>query len=385
MKVEFLKGKKSDYEELVDFANYVFSHNGGKTDFPSILPKLYKKEYDTMENHYIVKEDGKIKAVVGVFPMELMVLDKKLKVGGIGTVSVHPYSRGSGYMKELMNMALKDMKKQGFAFSCLGGMKQRYEYFSYTPCGQKINFTINNENIRHKLSNYINDKITFNEIKENDIEILEKAYHLYNKYSYKFKREKTMFLDILKSWGFKVYSIMDNDNFVGYIVVSDDKKYISELVVSYEKMYLEVIANYINHNNVKEVNIELPIWERENISNLFDISEESTINNCYQFNIINYEKTLEALLRFKRSYSKLENGRMTINIKEYGSIEIVIDNYNITINSFDGECDIELNHLKAMQLIFSPFSSFILNDEKVNKVIKSWFPVPLFISTQDKI
>ena len=50
-----------------------------------------------------------------------------------------------------------------------------------------------------------------------------------------------------------------------------------------------------------------------------------------------------------------------------------------------GKCDIELNHLKAMQLLFSPFSSFILEDEKVNKVINSWFPIPLFISTQDKV
>ena len=40
-------------------------------------------------------------------------------------------------MKKLMNMALEDMKKQGFHLSCLGGMKQRYEYFSYTPCGQR--------------------------------------------------------------------------------------------------------------------------------------------------------------------------------------------------------------------------------------------------------
>ena len=92
MSIEFLKGIESDYEEIVDFANYVFSHSGGKTDFPSLLPKLYKREYNTMENHYIVKENGKIKAIVGVFSMDLMVLDKKLKVGGIGTVSVHPYS-----------------------------------------------------------------------------------------------------------------------------------------------------------------------------------------------------------------------------------------------------------------------------------------------------
>lgn len=385
MKVEFLKGTESDYEEIVDFANYVFSYSGEKTDFPSLLPKLYKKEYNTMDNHYIVKEDGKIKAVVGVFPMELMVLDRKLKVGGIGTVSVHPYSRGSGYMKKLMNMALEDMKNEGFAFSCLGGMKQRYEYFSYTPCGQEAYFTINNENVKHKLKDYINDKIIFKEILENNIEFLDKAYDLYNNSDYKFKREKSMFLDILKSWSFKVYSIENNYSFLGYMVVTPDKKYVSELVINNDELYLAVIANYINYNNLEEINLELSIWEKKKIREIFDIAESSTINSCYQFNIINYEETLEILLKFKNSYSELEEGRIAIDIKEYGKIEIVINSEVISVNTFNGKCDIELNHLKAMQLLFSPLSTFILEGEKNNKIINSWFPIPLFISTQDKV
>ena len=56
MIVEFLKATKEDYDELVNFANYVFSNSSEKTDFPSLLPKLYKKEYYTMNNHYITKK-----------------------------------------------------------------------------------------------------------------------------------------------------------------------------------------------------------------------------------------------------------------------------------------------------------------------------------------
>ena len=62
MKVEFLKAAEADFDEVVDFANYVFSH----------------------EYHYLVKENGKIKALVGAFPMELSVLGQTLKVFGIG-------------------------------------------------------------------------------------------------------------------------------------------------------------------------------------------------------------------------------------------------------------------------------------------------------------
>ncbi|MDU2490574.1 MAG: GNAT family N-acetyltransferase [Clostridium celatum] len=385
MIVEFLKATKEDYDELVNFANYVFSNSSEKTDFPSLLPKLYKKEYYTMNNHYIVKEDGKIKAVVGVFPMELMVLNRRLKVAGIGTVSVHPNSRGSGYMKKLMNMALDEIKNNSFDFSCLGGMKQRYEYFSYTPCGQEVHFTINNENVKHKLNSYINDKIIFREILENEMEFLDKAYDLYNNGNYKFKREKFIFLDVLRSWSFRIYSIESNNNFLGYMVVTQDKKYVSELVVNNDELYLTVIANYINYNKLEEINIELPLWEKKRIREFFDIAESSTINSSYQFNIINYEETLEILLNFKNSYSKLEEGRISIDIREYGKFEIVVNSEGVSVNAFNGKCDIELDHLKAMQFLFSPLSSFILENEKINNIINSWFPIPLFISTQDKV
>ena len=187
MGIEFLKAKEEDFDDLVNFINYVFSNDGEESDFINLLPKLYKQEYNTMKNHYIVKENGEIKAVVGAFPMELIILDNtSLKITGIGTVSVHPYSRGYGYMKKLMNMALKDMRKQGIHISCLSGKRQRYEYFGYTPCGQKIYYTIKAENVKHRLNQYINKNISFKEVKNNNLDFIDKAYELYSKNKFKF-------------------------------------------------------------------------------------------------------------------------------------------------------------------------------------------------------
>lgn len=75
---EYLKADKKDYEELVDFINYVFSHSGGKTDFPSLLPKVYKNK-DKIKYHHIIKVDKRIKGVVGAFPLTLSLLDEKSK------------------------------------------------------------------------------------------------------------------------------------------------------------------------------------------------------------------------------------------------------------------------------------------------------------------
>ncbi len=125
MRVEYLKAEEKDYNELIDFINYVFSHSGGAVDFPTLLPKLYKTK-NTMKNHYIVKEDNKIKGVVGAFPDTLSIDDEHINIVGIGSVSTHPYSRGTGYMKKLMNLAIEDMKNDNIDISVLSGYKQRY-------------------------------------------------------------------------------------------------------------------------------------------------------------------------------------------------------------------------------------------------------------------
>ena len=96
------RGNSAMREDYIDFINYVFGFNGTKDDFVKLLPKLYKPEYLPCENNYVVTEDGKLKAAIGVYPRELDVMGTKLKFHGVGNVAVHPYSRSKGYMRELL-------------------------------------------------------------------------------------------------------------------------------------------------------------------------------------------------------------------------------------------------------------------------------------------
>lgn len=76
--VSVVKGSPEDFEDILDFGNYVFD-----IDFKELLPKLYNAKIDTAPNHLLVKENDKIKAMVGCFPLELNVIDITLKVKGI--------------------------------------------------------------------------------------------------------------------------------------------------------------------------------------------------------------------------------------------------------------------------------------------------------------
>ena len=218
--------------------------------------------------------------------MELSVLGQTLKVFGIGTVSVHPYSRGCGYMKQLMNMALGDMKEQGVHLSCLGGKRQRYEHFGYTPCGQKLSFTLNNENIKYRLNHYVNENLIVKGVTDD----IEQAYELYNKAQFKVTREKSVFLDWLRSWDFNVYFVYECNHFIGYVVVNKENTYISELVVKNDEDYIRVLATYIHNNKADFVNFELPVWEKQKIKQLTQVAEDVTLHHAYQFNVLNYEE-----------------------------------------------------------------------------------------------
>ena len=75
--------------------------------------------------HFLARENGRIRGMVGLLPFNLRVLDETLKVGFIGTVSVHQYSRGMGHMKKSMAMSTQYAREHDIDFNMLGGQRQR--------------------------------------------------------------------------------------------------------------------------------------------------------------------------------------------------------------------------------------------------------------------
>ncbi|EOU1700217.1 GNAT family N-acetyltransferase [Clostridium perfringens] len=419
---EYLKADEKDYEELVDFINYVFSHSGESTDFPVLLPKLYKNK-DKIKYHHIIKVDNMIKGVVGAFPLTLSLLGEKVNVVGIGSVSAHPYSKGQGYMKELMNKAICEMKNENVDMSVLNGYRQRYEHFGYEPCGQHINFNILDLNINYKRDELINKGISIHLLDENDPNIVEKAYKLHCKKNVKIERKKEEFLDILKSWNCRIYSVFKNGEFIGYI--SSNNGFIEEIVIENNNDLNFVIASYIKTFNHREVNVRVPIYEREKISQLLKICENYSITKNNNFRIFNYEKIVRIMLKLKVTYSNLEDGEYNIKIINYGILKIKVHKNNVEVkkveektykakgnfnnsedviyeekeyfhnsgeeiykdkdafNSSEEEFHIELNELEVMEFLFSPIKSYFNFDKDTPSFLNSWLPLPLYIDNLD--
>ncbi len=133
--IQCRKAIPEEYDEIIDFINYVFSQNERPHDFKKLLPKLYGDSRNYAGIHYLVKEDDKIKALICAMPIEYNIYGNGIKACCIGMVSVHPYARSKGYMKRLMKEVLTDIKNQGYHYVFLGGQRQRYEYFGFEPSG----------------------------------------------------------------------------------------------------------------------------------------------------------------------------------------------------------------------------------------------------------
>jgi hypothetical protein len=158
--------------------------------------------------------------MICVWPVELTIYEETIKAECIGTVSVHSYLRGKGYMKLLMDAAIKDMKKNDCAFAFLRGQRQRYEYYGFEPSGIQIDYTVTKTNIRHCFKNIDISKMVFTSLDDNE-QFVEEAFSLYQSQSVKAAREKDKFLLIIKSGASEPNAILYDGNFAGYFSLQD--------------------------------------------------------------------------------------------------------------------------------------------------------------------
>ena len=133
------RGTPEDYEDILDFGNYIF-----RTDFAALLPKLYKDHPERAAEHLLVTEQRpggeRIRGMSGLFRIPMNVCGRKLMASGVGTVAVHPYDRGKGYMKLTVGGCVDWAREEGHDFVILSGRKQRYQHYGFEKCGSIYSF-----------------------------------------------------------------------------------------------------------------------------------------------------------------------------------------------------------------------------------------------------
>jgi len=374
--VEYVKGTKDDKEEVVDFINYVFSQSRCPHDFKSIVPKVYSDDVDGLGAiHYLAKKDGRIKAAVANRVIDISVGGEIIKAGLVGSVSVHPYSRGEGYMKKLMTEMISEARDMGIDIMILGGQRQRYGYFGFENAGTNLKYTVTKTNIRHCLKDVDFNKITFKPISCADEDERNGMQKLYESLSYHAKRDKKEYVNIMKNWNRECLLIYKDGEFQGY---SYDG--FGEVVLKNEEDFKLVLPALFKRNNIDKTDIYLQPFNKERCALLSEICEICEIVPFEMINVLNWKKVLKAYLEFKASYEKLEDGKQEIKIDDE-KLEISVTSGKVLVEEKKAlsKDAISFTHNMAERVFFSP-ETYLFKEPK----LKNWAPLPFAIDGPDQ-
>lgn len=370
--------KPEMYEELMTFLNKVFGIEDSFPGFENLLPKLYKKEQNPCESNYVIYENGKMVAAVGVYKGILKVGTEELTYAGIGNVAVEERCRNRGLMRECMEMALGDMAVQGVDFIVLGGQRQRYGYYGFETVGIEYRASINRTNVRHVYHGSKNDAIEIRELDSNNQEILDTMYQLHISREFHSERQREHFADIMYSWCEKVRVILKNGRCVGYFTGN-----MQELTLENMSDFPEVISTWLQEN--EETELIVPAWDYKLLDVVSEWYEYLDKGATEMFCILNYCKVLKVLLTWKAQQESLSDGQMTLKIhgdRINTKLMVKMEDNIVSVEEYEDEAELILSPQEAMQLFFGLYSDKrrILRPE-----IRTWFPLPIYIEHADEV
>ena len=386
--------RPQDYDDVIDFANYVFSHDQKPHDFPAMLPKLYKREYFMDGIHYLIREDTKIKAAVGAYPIEWEFPGMSIHGRGIGMVSVHPYSRGKGYMTELIQKAMDDMKRDGMIFSCLSGNRQRYENFGYALAGSAYVFTFNEANVRHASGPHQSTGFSLKSVGPQDLSLLEQIYLMHEEKTLRLKRKREKFFDILSTWNAEVFAVMDGNSFFGYLVGKAGKNtgeyLVTEINLSDISRLPEISSLLLRSIQGQDQKITVHIYasshEAEKISILSGFCQTWAQNPSYHFAVFDYVRFIDPFLKLRAAERRLADGSFFFRLKGGVSFRLAVEQGIPSITETpDYSPEFSFTNLDVLHFLFSPHAAGTFTEIQKSAFLQSLLPLPLFFEDADKV
>ncbi|MDE7478473.1 MAG: GNAT family N-acetyltransferase [Lachnospiraceae bacterium] len=380
-------------EEILDFANMVFSMEYSSTDFNALLPKAYDKTRCSILTHHIIRENNKIRALIDCYPVTMKLNgeeDRELKAVYVGTVSVHPKSRKKGYMIELMKRAEEDAVREGCALMILDGSRHRYQPFGFERAGIQYSFQLDTNNIRHCCTQ-IYDKTYMASPVYSFAAFQERSpylKYLYELYQYRTVTARTQddFLRCLQSYHGETYVILKEDIPVGYVNLSEDKGNILEIELKDIQELPRVVYDLMMDCDLEQLDIRAGMDETDKIEQLQKMCDCCNSLMSHQIKILDYEAVLEFLLKWKQKYCTLAICDYVIGVRD--DITGIVENYLLSVS----ETQIQVSHTKqsadtvfeALELVrVLTTNLFFVEQHKIKNAPAGWFPLPFYLPEAD--
>ncbi|RUS45136.1 GNAT family N-acetyltransferase [Cohnella sp. AR92] len=370
--VEYRMARPDEREECIDLANYAF-----RFDFETLMPKAYGKNAGSPAMHWVAAdEQGRLRAQVAILPETLTVCGDTLRVGYLGTVSVHPRARGEGHMKELMNRWLEELR-QSYDMIVLYGQRQRYEYFGFTLGGVKFKYTVGEANVRHALKQVDDQGLSFRPLFE--IEGAEAFAHRINAARPAFvERELQQLPAILTTLHQQPLGVLDNGRLIGYLLASQAGDEISELAMDHAEDIPRALKAYLAHKGTDRVAIHAPEYDASLNAALGAIAEDFAIETSDMYHIIDFANVLKAYLTLKHTTIGLAPGEFSA-VMDGQPVTARADANGVTVERSAKPGAVVLDKEEAQKLLLTQHGRYMSVPAPAG-----WFPLPIFWYKVDK-
>ncbi len=403
-KIERLTAK--DYDELLDMLNTVFHKPEGNT-FDIFLPVMWERDDEHMSKHIAIRENGKIAAVVGIYPLPAKVGGEDIVFSTIGNVATLEEFEGKGMMRALMSRGLEEAESLGLDVARLGGARQRYNRYGFEQAGVDYMFKLIPKNLIDYYGGKTVDgemvfsgsplsggegfekRISFKHITLEDTELLDAVMELEkNAPLYADRGDREQFFKTLSAYKHKIWGALDGDgNLVGYINATPDNTCIYEHRADKAENEYQMLLEWLLFSGVKELTIHTAPWENELNCLLGRVCEKWSLCNTSMFHIFSWSKVLNALLKIKSKYTYIPDGSFVLGIEGYGTVEFLADccvdtdkEPQMTLSQTDAE-----RFLLGSIPIYSSYKVPEKLDERTRNYIQSVFPLPLWWCNQDRV
>ena len=385
--MEIVRLTKADYDEWLDVLNTVFTRqNNREMDFEKELPKMCVRDDYHMNKHIAVKEDGKICALLGVYPIRLKAGDTELLFSTVGNVATLPEYEGRGYMRILMEEAMRELQRIGADASRLCGARQRYNRYGYEAGAISYEFQV--DGFTTKYCHKGDKHIEFKEIFATDAEELTYIKNLRNKMPVQVVHSGDDNLDseykTLVAFGNKAYVALDEDGErVGYISVSDNMTDISDIGAEDFETLKEIIFT-LQKKVGDTICFSLPPYIAEAVNYFCKVSAEMSVISPSRFKIINFDKVADAFIKIKKQSGVfMPVGESVIEIKEWGKLLICNTDDEAYCKKTDKDASMVLDRLEATRFLFGPFepNTVLASDAFLSALL----PLPLSWCDLDRV
>ena len=371
---------EQDYGELMTLLDAVFflDDDEPRRDFLTLLPKLYKREYAPWANNYILKEDGAIKAAVGMYVYDAVIAGRPCRMGGIGNVAVDADCRRNGYMRLTMDAAMQAMSDAGCAFGILGGQRQRYGYWGFEKGGWELGGSFNRSNLRH-MPEIATDLKPEPLTGPADLKLVQSAHERDLLHT---RHDASAFYDVLCSWDSKPHILRDGKGVAAYFCLNREKDEIGNLRLLQPERFHEIFKALIallplNRNGF---GVDCAPWDTELIACLEKYGEGYSYDTSGTYAVLCWGSTLSLLLPAQGQLKPLPDGSVTALIHgQCGdeTLRISVTGGQPSVAATADAPDFELDRLEAVRFFTHPFCQKRVEIAARFPCLNSWLPLPM--------